>query len=157
MVIHLMRFSYSQHKENKLETFVDYPVDDFDLSTYVSSMSDKASYHYRLYAVSNHYGSLGGGHYTAYVYVSCNYSSLFFVSSSFTTMPSHIFLLQIVIICMFLQRFFGCIELNQESNSSAVAGAVTCDVTVPVDEYLKCVICALASEVNGLQVTPYVA
>ncbi|CAL9180899.1 unnamed protein product [Musa hybrid cultivar] len=68
MVIHLMRFSYSHHKENKLETFVDYPVDDFDLSTYMSSMTDKASYHYRLYAVSNHYGSLGGGHYTAYVH-----------------------------------------------------------------------------------------
>ncbi|RWW73369.1 hypothetical protein BHE74_00018767 [Ensete ventricosum] len=73
MVIHLMRFSYSQHKENKLETFVDYPVDDLDMSPYVSSGgTDKASYHYRLYAISNHYGSLGGGHYTAYVYVSCN-------------------------------------------------------------------------------------
>ncbi|KAJ8480386.1 hypothetical protein OPV22_024113 [Ensete ventricosum] len=69
MVIHLMRFSYSQHKENKLETFVDYPVDDLDMSPYVSSGgTDKASYHYRLYAISNHYGSLGGGHYTAYVY-----------------------------------------------------------------------------------------
>ncbi|RZR85033.1 hypothetical protein BHM03_00011957 [Ensete ventricosum] len=69
MVIHLLRFSYSQHKENKLETFVDYPVDDLDMSPYVSSGgTDKASYHYRLYAISNHYGSLGGGHYTAYVY-----------------------------------------------------------------------------------------
>ncbi|CAL9102321.1 unnamed protein product [Musa textilis] len=68
MVIHLKRFSYSQHERNKLEAFVDYPVDNFDLSTYMSNMTDKASCHYRLYAVSNHFGSLGGGHYTAYVH-----------------------------------------------------------------------------------------
>ena len=29
-------------------------------------MNPNANPHYELYAISNHYGSLGGGHYTAY-------------------------------------------------------------------------------------------
>lgn len=55
--------------KNKLETYVDFPVDNLDLSAYIAHADDK-SYKYTLYAVSNHYGSMGGGHYTAFVHVS---------------------------------------------------------------------------------------
>lgn len=55
--------------KNKLETFVDFPIHNLDLSNYIAHKSDQA-YPYSLYAVSNHYGNMGGGHYTAYVYVS---------------------------------------------------------------------------------------
>ncbi|CAI8592805.1 unnamed protein product [Vicia faba] len=67
LVIHLKRFQYSRFMKNKLETFVDFPVDNLDLSAYITHGNQK-SYHYTLYAVSNHFGSMGGGHYTAFVH-----------------------------------------------------------------------------------------
>ncbi|KAL5205334.1 hypothetical protein ABZP36_033543 [Zizania latifolia] len=68
LIIHLKRFSYSRYTKNKLETFVDFPVHDLDLSQYIGNRGQQMSNHYQLYAISNHYGSMGGGHYTAYVY-----------------------------------------------------------------------------------------
>lgn len=70
LIIHLKRFSYSRYTKNKLETFVDFPIHDLDLSKYIGHRCQDVPHNYRLYATSNHYGSLGGGHYTAYVYVS---------------------------------------------------------------------------------------
>ncbi|KAJ1400030.1 Ubiquitin specific protease, conserved site [Sesbania bispinosa] len=67
LVIHLKRFQYSRYLKNKLETYVDFPVENLDLSDYITHGSNK-SYHYTLYAVSNHFGSMGGGHYTAFVH-----------------------------------------------------------------------------------------
>lgn len=68
LIIHLKRFSYSRFMKNKLETFVDFPIHDLDLSNYIAWKDGESSYRYVLYAVSNHYGSMGGGHYTAYAY-----------------------------------------------------------------------------------------
>ncbi|KAL8144007.1 hypothetical protein V2J09_017039 [Rumex salicifolius] len=68
LVIHLKRFSYSRYTKNKLETFVDFPIDDLDLAMYIASKDANKSCRYMLYAISNHYGSLGGGHYTAFVH-----------------------------------------------------------------------------------------
>lgn len=70
LVIHLKRFSYSRFLKNKLETYVEFPVDNLDLSTYIAHRNDQSCNRYMLYAVSNHYGSMGGGHYTAFVHVS---------------------------------------------------------------------------------------
>lgn len=70
LVIHLKRFSYSRFLKNKLETFVDFPVHDLDLSTYIAHRNSTSCNRYMLYAISNHYGSMGGGHYTAFVHVS---------------------------------------------------------------------------------------
>lgn len=67
LVIHLKRFSYSRFMKNKLETFVDFPITDLDLSTYIPHRKGQSSNCYMLYAASNHYGSMGGGHYTAFV------------------------------------------------------------------------------------------
>ncbi|XP_050232500.1 ubiquitin carboxyl-terminal hydrolase 8 isoform X2 [Mercurialis annua] len=74
LVIHLKRFSYTRYMKNKLEAYVDFPVDDLDLSAYISYKNDQSSNRYMLYAISNHYGSMGGGHYTAFIH-----SSLFHV------------------------------------------------------------------------------
>ncbi|OAY73257.1 Ubiquitin carboxyl-terminal hydrolase 8 [Ananas comosus] len=68
LVIHLKRFSYSRFIKNKLETFVEFPIHDLDLSSYITHRTDQPSTHYRLFAISNHYGNMGGGHYTAYAY-----------------------------------------------------------------------------------------
>ncbi|KAF7805767.1 ubiquitin carboxyl-terminal hydrolase 8 [Senna tora] len=68
LVIHLKRFQYSRFMKNKLDTYVDFPVDNLDLSAYIAHGHDKSSNRYVLYAISNHYGSMGGGHYTAFVH-----------------------------------------------------------------------------------------
>ncbi|MQM04952.1 hypothetical protein Taro_037752 [Colocasia esculenta] len=68
LVVHLKRFSYSRFTKNKLETLVDFPIHDFDLSSYVTCENGQHPSLYTLYAVSNHYGSMGGGHYTAFVH-----------------------------------------------------------------------------------------
>lgn len=67
LIIHLKRFSYFQFYKNKTETFIDFPVDELNLSNYIAHKNSQPCYHYSLYAVINHYGGLGGGHYTAFV------------------------------------------------------------------------------------------
>ena len=71
LVVHLKRFSYNRYSRDKLDTVVDFPLEGLDLSQVVlgsgnSSTSTSEQNVYDLYAVSNHYGGLGGGHYTAY-------------------------------------------------------------------------------------------
>ncbi|XP_057511113.1 LOW QUALITY PROTEIN: ubiquitin carboxyl-terminal hydrolase 9-like [Actinidia eriantha] len=67
LVFHLKRFSYSRYLKNKLDTFVNFPIHDLDLSKYVKFKDALGQPHvYELYAISNHYGGLGGGHYSAY-------------------------------------------------------------------------------------------
>lgn len=67
LVFHLKRFSYSRWLKNKLDTFVNFPTRNLDLSNYVkSNEASEGSHDYELYAISNHYGGLGGGHYSAY-------------------------------------------------------------------------------------------
>jgi ubiquitin C-terminal hydrolase len=70
LVIHLKRFQYNKYSRDKLDTYVDYPLDDFDLVSLVQHNADhRATTKYQLFAVSNHFGGLGGGHYTAYAQV----------------------------------------------------------------------------------------
>ncbi|KAK0521378.1 hypothetical protein OC835_006903, partial [Tilletia horrida] len=109
LVVHLKRFSGGRSARDKLEDFVNFPLEGLDLSDRVESRKAKAHLHqqgetsmkvdgagteanvtapvpvtttttgagnnetedeekpiYDLYAVDNHYGGLGGGHYTAY-------------------------------------------------------------------------------------------
>ena len=62
LILHLKRFT----NNNKLSILVDYPVKDLDLSDYIKNEDDNTSRLYDLFAVSNHYGGMGGGHYVAY-------------------------------------------------------------------------------------------
>ncbi|KAH9617823.1 hypothetical protein KSS87_005885 [Heliosperma pusillum] len=67
LVIHLKRFSYSRYSKNKLDTLVNFPIQNLDMGKYSKSKdASNPPYVYELYAISNHYGGLGGGHYTAY-------------------------------------------------------------------------------------------
>ena len=51
----------------KLQTHVDFPIQGLDLSPYVLSYEQGGEpIIYDLFGVSNHYGSLGFGHYTAF-------------------------------------------------------------------------------------------
>ena len=68
LLIHLKRFHYSarSHRRDKIGTFIDFPLKDLDLSDQVISWNEGCKPIYDCYAVSNHYGGLGGGHYTAH-------------------------------------------------------------------------------------------
>lgn len=51
----------------KLDTLVNFPLEGLDMAPYVLSQEQKQRpLIYDCFAVSNHYGGVGGGHYTAY-------------------------------------------------------------------------------------------
>lgn len=70
LILCLQRFkSHNIYFKDKLEDQVDFPLQGLDLRPYVLSHADAkgqpVDLSYDLIAVSNHYGSLSGGHYTA--------------------------------------------------------------------------------------------
>ncbi|XP_065728775.1 ubiquitin carboxyl-terminal hydrolase 8 isoform X2 [Phocoena phocoena] len=65
LLVHLKRFSYDGRWKQKLQTSVDFPLENLDLSQYVIGPKNNLR-KYNLFSVSNHYGGLDGGHYTAY-------------------------------------------------------------------------------------------
>ncbi|KAG7382699.1 hypothetical protein PHYBOEH_010385 [Phytophthora boehmeriae] len=68
LIFHLKRFRYAQNSfylhRDKISTLVDFPIEGLDLSEFVTGPHND-SMTYDLYAVSEHIGGLGGGHYTA--------------------------------------------------------------------------------------------
>jgi hypothetical protein len=69
LIVHLKRFHYSPttHRRNKIDTLIDFPLTGLDLRDIVNhNWKDGQEPMYDCYAVSNHFGGLGGGHYTAY-------------------------------------------------------------------------------------------
>jgi ubiquitin carboxyl-terminal hydrolase 4/11 len=66
LVAHLKRFSNSGWRRDKLDVMVDFPIEGLDLTSRVIQKEDGKDEIYDLIAVDDHYGGLGGGHYTAY-------------------------------------------------------------------------------------------
>lgn len=66
LVAHLKRFSSSGWRRDKLDVLVDFPIEGLDLTSRVIQKEDGQKEIYDLIAVDDHYGGLGGGHYTAY-------------------------------------------------------------------------------------------
>lgn len=66
LVIHLKRFSSGRLFREKIDALVDFPTSGFDLTRFVKDPAERSKRAvYDLFAVANHTGSLGGGHYTA--------------------------------------------------------------------------------------------
>jgi ubiquitin carboxyl-terminal hydrolase 8 len=63
LVISLKRFSHDG--ETKLNDYIEFPLNNLDLSKYVSGYN-ASTYVYELFGVCNHIGSVLGGHYTAF-------------------------------------------------------------------------------------------
>ncbi|KAL0953949.1 hypothetical protein HGRIS_005110 [Hohenbuehelia grisea] len=100
LLIHLKRFETRGRFSDKIDTFVDYPLKGLDLTNLMPPPlppgADKGQsapispddprtqsppYKYDLYGVTNHYGNLTSGHYTAYIasrggWMSCDDSSV---------------------------------------------------------------------------------
>ncbi|XP_076358594.1 ubiquitin carboxyl-terminal hydrolase 15-like [Tachypleus tridentatus] len=65
LIIHLKRFSYNRYWRDKIDTLVDFPIRGLDMTHYAID-PDHGPATYDLIAVANHFGGMGGGHYTAY-------------------------------------------------------------------------------------------
>jgi len=67
LIVHLKRFKFNDygHIGSKNNAPVGYPINNWDLRKFVLSQGSEEPL-YDLYAVSNHVGGLGSGHYTAY-------------------------------------------------------------------------------------------
>lgn len=74
LVVHFKRF-YADPSANayrKKTSFVDFPLNSLEIGEYVARSEKKRNVNvnkstvYNLYAISNHYGSMESGHYTAY-------------------------------------------------------------------------------------------
>ncbi|XP_060163359.1 ubiquitin carboxyl-terminal hydrolase 4 isoform X3 [Globicephala melas] len=81
LVVHLKRFSYNRYWRDKLDTVVEFPVRALNMSEFVCDLSARP-YVYDLIAVSNHYGAMGVGHYTAYAKNKLNGKWYYFDDSS---------------------------------------------------------------------------
>ena len=69
LIIQLKRFTFDAHSKDKIDTYINFPIRNLDLGTYVAQddQSDtKTKLLYDLVAVSNHSGNLASGHYTTY-------------------------------------------------------------------------------------------
>ncbi|ODQ65431.1 peptidase C19, ubiquitin carboxyl-terminal hydrolase 2, partial [Nadsonia fulvescens var. elongata DSM 6958] len=75
LTIHLKRFASNRSFRDKIDAVVKFPIEGLDLTDRVGSAKyrkelgenpEEVSLVYDLFAVDNHYGGLGGGHYTAY-------------------------------------------------------------------------------------------
>ena len=64
LIICLKRFSKSGYGYGKNGIFIDFPIENLDMGKYICG-PDKDYSKYDLFAVSQHYGGTGGGHYTA--------------------------------------------------------------------------------------------
>jgi ubiquitin carboxyl-terminal hydrolase 4/11/15 len=65
LIIHLKRFQYNSVIRDKVDSLVQFPIEGLDMSKWIVNEETKEDAIYDLYAVSHHYGGLGGGHYTA--------------------------------------------------------------------------------------------
>jgi len=66
LIIHLKRFHYDQYYRNKIDTMVDFPIEGLNMAEWISNKTEQTNCTYDLFAVSNHMGRLGVGHYTAF-------------------------------------------------------------------------------------------
>jgi ubiquitin carboxyl-terminal hydrolase 4/11/15 len=65
LMIHLKRFKQHGYYGTKINKTIHFPIEGLDLTDYLVERPERPPV-YDLYAVSNHYGSMSFGHYTAY-------------------------------------------------------------------------------------------
>jgi ubiquitin carboxyl-terminal hydrolase 8 len=70
LAIHLTRFYEDGGMWRKKQNMVDFELRDFDLEQFATVCNGKKNRYkrYNLYGVCNHFGTMEGGHYTAYCY-----------------------------------------------------------------------------------------
>ena len=62
LIIHLKRFDHTPGYASKINDLIKFPIENLNLEPFIATQGGV----YDLYAVSNHFGNLEGGHYTAF-------------------------------------------------------------------------------------------
>jgi ubiquitin carboxyl-terminal hydrolase 4/11/15 len=65
LIMHMKRFKIQGYYGSKINKTITFPINDFDLSSFVRAPGQGRQV-YDLFAVSNHFGSMSFGHYTAF-------------------------------------------------------------------------------------------
>ncbi|MGH0161487.1 UNVERIFIED_CONTAM: hypothetical protein FKN15_041043 [Acipenser sinensis] len=128
LVVHVKRFSYSRYMRDKLDTLVDFPISDLDMSEFLIN-PNAGPCRYDLIAVSNHYGGMGGGHYTAFAKCKDDDKWYYFDDSSVSTASEEQIVSKAAYV-LFYQRqdtisgtgYFA-LDREAEKGASAAAGA----------------------------------
>ncbi|KAK6482428.1 ubiquitin carboxyl-terminal hydrolase 15-like isoform X1 [Huso huso] len=128
LVVHVKRFSYSRYMRDKLDTLVDFPISDLDMSEFLIN-PNAGPCRYDLIAVSNHYGGMGGGHYTAFAKSKDDDKWYYFDDSSVSTASEEQIVSKAAYV-LFYQRqdtisgtgYFA-LDREAEKGASAAAGA----------------------------------
>ena len=68
LIIALKRFKTKLLYRDKNTAFVDFPLRGLNMNAYLADRKEGENWIYDCFAVSNHFGGLGGGHYTAFAY-----------------------------------------------------------------------------------------
>jgi ubiquitin carboxyl-terminal hydrolase 8 len=66
LIIHLKRFKYQGVWRDKINTYVDFPVENLELGSFAPSDGARDRHNYKLFGICNHTGTMDGGHYTAF-------------------------------------------------------------------------------------------
>ncbi|KAF2987653.1 hypothetical protein EK904_006028 [Melospiza melodia maxima] len=119
LVVHLKRFSYSRYWRDKLDTVVEFPIRGLNMSEFVCDPR-AGSYVYDLIAVSNHYGAMGVGHYTAYAKNKVNDKWYYFDDSSVSVASEDQIVTKAAYVLFYERR-------NSEEHSAPSAPQEECD------------------------------
>eukprot|EP01134_Creolimax_fragrantissima_P001685 CFRG1685T1 len=68
LLIHFKRFASDPfgNLRAKIDTLVDFPTSNLDLTNFVPTNDDQQQHQYHLLSVANHWGQMGSGHYTSF-------------------------------------------------------------------------------------------
>uniref|UniRef100_A0A803WG82 Ubiquitin carboxyl-terminal hydrolase n=1 Tax=Ficedula albicollis TaxID=59894 RepID=A0A803WG82_FICAL len=119
LVVHLKRFSYNRYWRDKLDTVVEFPIRGLNMSEFVCDPR-AGSYVYDLIAVSNHYGAMGVGHYTAYAKNKVNDKWYYFDDSSVSVASEDQIVTKAAYVLFYQRR-------NSEEHSAPSAPQEECD------------------------------
>ncbi|XP_062977132.1 ubiquitin carboxyl-terminal hydrolase 4 isoform X3 [Elgaria multicarinata webbii] len=125
LVVHLKRFSYNRYWRDKLDTVVEFPIRDLNMSEFVCDPA-ASPYVYDLIAVSNHYGGMGVGHYTAYAKNKVNGKWYYFDDSSVSPASEEQIVTKAAYV-LFYERRDGRLKRNPSPCASIELKSEECD------------------------------
>lgn len=100
LVITLKRFS--PDGERKLQNRIDFPIENLDMSKYITGYKSK-EYVYELFGICNHTGGVMGGHYTSFV-KNAREEWIHFNDTNVTNIPDKQMLITPMAYCLFYRK-----------------------------------------------------
>jgi len=128
MVISLKRFTYNRYWRDKIDLMVQFPVEGLDMTKHVIAPGHGKAI-YDLVTVSNHYGGMGGGHYTAYGKNKTDGKWYYFDDSSVTEAKQSDIVTKAAYV-LFYQRRSGSSPAKPAAPSSSTGGSVPAQSSV---------------------------